>query len=86
MNEDRLFKCDNSKKQMPGKYAVIEKSETTEHYVYFSGKEIPKLDLHRGDYVYLEKGETENPIKLFIVDLFISDDMIQCTVPPTQKK
>jgi hypothetical protein len=82
VSEDRLFKCDENKEPIPGMYAVIEDSRTTEYYVYFSGNDIPKLDLNRGDYVYLIKGEFENQIKLFLVDLFIDNTMIQCTIPP----
>ena len=86
MNEDRLFKCDENKKLIPGKYAVIDRIDITEHFTFFTGKDIPKLNLKRGDHVFLNLGEIENKIKVYKIELFVDDTMIQCTIPPYPSK
>ena len=77
---NRLYKCDVNQRPIPNTSAVVEKS-ITEDSIYFSGKDIPMLKLGIGDYVYFEIGENENPDKLFVVEFFITHDMIKCTPP-----
>ena len=86
MNENRLFKCDENKKLIPGKYAVLDRIDVTEHYTFFTGKDISKLDLKRGDHVCVSLGEIDNKMNVYKIDLFVDDTMIQCIIPPVIKE
>ena len=85
LNEDRLFKCNSSGNVDSTIYAAIEKTDKNEYYTYFIGEDIPKLNLKKGDLVYFDKHDIDNRPKYFLVDLFVDNTMIQCTIPPINK-